>query len=77
VRRAHFRGDRARLADEAQADSLSLEGTVEQASYLGHGYRHRVRVGAGRVWVDHPRPLAEGRRVHVIVPHDALLTFPP
>ena len=75
--RAHFRGDRARLADDPEGGALSLEGTVEQASYLGHGYRHRVRIGAGRVWVDHPRPLPEGRRIHVIVPHDALLKFPP
>ena len=77
-RRAHFRGDRARLADApAPSDAaISLEGTVEQASYLGHGWRHRVRLTGGSVWVDDPALVAEGRRTHVIVPRDALLMFP-
>ncbi|HET9978377.1 MAG TPA: ABC transporter ATP-binding protein [Burkholderiaceae bacterium] len=75
-RRAHFRGDRARLADHADDAALSLEGTVEQASYLGHGWRYRVRVGAGQVWVDDPARVAEGSRTLVIVPRDALLLFP-
>jgi ABC-type Fe3+/spermidine/putrescine transport system ATPase subunit len=75
-RRAHFRGDRARLASQADASALSFEGTVEQASYLGHGYRYRVRVKGAQVWVDDPAPVAEGSRTHVIVPHDALLLFP-
>lgn len=74
--RAHFRGDRARLASEANPDALSLHGTVEQASYLGHGYRYRVRVGHGQVWVDDPAQVPEGSRTHVIVPRDALLLFP-
>jgi ABC-type Fe3+/spermidine/putrescine transport system ATPase subunit len=76
--RAHFRGDRARLANAAAVDpaALSLHGTVEQASYLGNGYRYRVRVGRGQVWVDDPAPVAEGSRTHVIVPRDALLFFP-
>jgi putative spermidine/putrescine transport system ATP-binding protein len=75
-RRAHFRGDQARLSNATDADALSLEGTVEQASYLGHGWRYRVRVGAGQVWVDDPARVAEGSRTHVIVPRDALLMFP-
>jgi ABC-type Fe3+/spermidine/putrescine transport system ATPase subunit len=78
-RRAHFRGDRARLAPAAGTDAqaLSLEGVIEQASYLGHGWRYRVRVGQGpAVWVDDAAAMAEGSRTHVIVPHDALLTFP-
>jgi putative spermidine/putrescine transport system ATP-binding protein len=77
-RRAHFRGDRARLANAAAADgaAISLEGTVEQASYLGHGYRYRVRIGQGQVWVDDPASVPEGSRTHVIVPRDALLMFP-
>jgi putative spermidine/putrescine transport system ATP-binding protein len=75
-RRAHFRGDRARLSNATDADALSLEGTVEQASYLGHGWRYRVRIGAGQVWVDDAARVAEGSRTHVIVPHDALLMFP-
>jgi ABC-type Fe3+/spermidine/putrescine transport system ATPase subunit len=75
-RRAHFRGDRARLSNATDAEALSLEGTVEQASYLGHGWRYRVRVGAGQVWVDDPARVAEGSRTHVIVPRDALLMFP-
>jgi len=75
--RAHFRGDRARLAMNGQAGaSLSLAGTVEQASYLGHGWRYRVRVGRGQVWVDDPAQVPEGSRTHVIVPRDALLLFP-
>ena len=74
--RAHFRGDRARLAAQADADALSLEGTVEQASYLGHGWRYRVRLAGGPVWVDDPARVPEGSRTHVIVPRDALLTFP-
>jgi ABC-type Fe3+/spermidine/putrescine transport system ATPase subunit len=75
--RAHFRGDRARLATHGQADaSLSLDGTIEQASYLGHGYRYRVRVGRGQIWVDDPAQVPEGSHTHVIVPRDALLLFP-
>jgi ABC-type Fe3+/spermidine/putrescine transport system ATPase subunit len=75
--RAHFRGDRARLAARADDHALSLEGVVEQASYLGHGWRYRVRVAEGRqVWVDDPAAVAEGSRTHVIVPRDALLLFP-
>ena len=74
--RAHFRGDRARLAAGADPAALSMAGTVEQASYLGHGYRYRVRIGRGQVWVDDPTAVAEGSRTHVIVPHDALLKFP-
>ena len=82
-RRAHFRGDRARLAPQADPAALSLQGTIEQASYLGHGYRYRVRLdpaasgSPGQVWVDDSTAVAEGSRTHVIVPHDALLTFPP
>jgi ABC-type Fe3+/spermidine/putrescine transport system ATPase subunit len=75
-RRAHFRGDRARLAPRADALSLSFEGTVEQASYLGHAWRYRVRVSGGQVWVDDPAAVPEGSRTHVIVPRDALLLFP-
>ncbi len=75
--RAHFRGDRARLAPRADDNALSLEGVVEQASYLGHGWRYRVRVAEGRqVWVDDPAAVAEGSRTHVIVPRDALMLFP-
>ncbi|MES2960252.1 MAG: ABC transporter ATP-binding protein [Pseudomonadota bacterium] len=74
--RAHFRGDRARLASSADPTALSMAGTVEQASYLGHGYRYRVRVGRGQVWVDDPAAVPEGSRTHVIVPRDALLMFP-
>jgi len=74
--RAHFRGDRARLAAAADPAALSLAGTVEQASYLGHGYRYRVRIGQGQVWVDDEANVPEGSRTHVIVPHDALLMFP-
>jgi putative spermidine/putrescine transport system ATP-binding protein len=74
--RAHFRGDRARLAAAADPAALSMAGTVEQASYLGHGYRYRVRIGRVQVWVDDPTAVAEGSRTHVIVPHDALLMFP-
>jgi ABC-type Fe3+/spermidine/putrescine transport system ATPase subunit len=75
-RRAHFRGDRAHLAARPDPAALSLEGVIEQASYLGHGWRYRVRVGDGQVWVDDPRAVAEGSHTHVIVPRDALLTFP-
>jgi putative spermidine/putrescine transport system ATP-binding protein len=74
--RAHFRGDRARLARAAEPDALSLEGVIEQASYLGHGWRYRVRLPSGPVWVDDPAAVAEGSHTHVIVPRDALLTFP-
>ena len=77
--RAHFRGDRARLSSSAaaaDAAAISLEGTIEQASYLGHGYRYRVRIGQGQVWVDDPSSVPEGSRTHVIVPRDALLMFP-
>jgi hypothetical protein len=56
--------------------AISLEGTVEQASYLGHGWRHRVRLAGGSVWVDDPAQVAEGSRTHVVVPRDALLMFP-
>ena len=76
--RAHFRGDRAQLSAQHHADSaaLALDGTVEQAAYLGHGWRYRVRVGHGQVWVDDPAQVPEGSRTHVIVPRDALLLFP-
>ena len=75
-RRAHFRGDRARLAASADPAALSLEGVIEQASYLGHGWRYRVRLPGGPIWVDDPAAVAEGSHTHVIVPRDALLTFP-
>ena len=74
--RAHFRGDRARLAAAADPAALSLAGTIEQASYLGHGWRYRVRVGRGQVWVDDAASVPEGSATHVIVPRDALLMFP-
>jgi ABC-type Fe3+/spermidine/putrescine transport system ATPase subunit len=74
--RAHFRADRARLSREADPAALSLEGTIEQAAYLGHGWRYRVRLPDGPVWVDDPEAMAEGSRTHVIIAHDALLTFP-
>ena len=76
--RAHFRGDRARLASAADPTALSMPGTIEQASYLGHGWRYRVRIGGGRseVWVDDAASAAEGSHTHVIVPRDALLMFP-
>jgi ABC-type Fe3+/spermidine/putrescine transport system ATPase subunit len=75
--RAHFRADRARLATLRPDNAgLSFDGTVEQASYLGHGFRYRVRVGLGQIWVDDPARYAEGSHTHVIVPHDALLLFP-
>ena len=74
--RAHFRGDRARLASRPDPAALSLEGTIEQAAYLGHGWRYRVRLPEGPVWVDDPAAVPEGSRTHVIVPHDALLLFP-
>jgi putative spermidine/putrescine transport system ATP-binding protein len=74
--RAHFRADRARLASAPDPAALSLAGTVEQASYLGHGYRYRVRIGHGQVWVDDPANVPEGSHTHVIVPRDALLMFP-
>jgi putative spermidine/putrescine transport system ATP-binding protein len=82
--RAHFRGDRARLvrAGDAPADpsALSFFGTIEQASYLGHGWRYRVRVGEvgnhGQISVDDPAAMPEGSHTHVIVPRDALLMFP-
>ena len=74
--RAHFRGDRARLAGAADAAALSMDGTVEQASYLGHGFRYRIRVGRRQIWVDDAAAVAEGSRTHVIVPRDALLLFP-
>jgi putative spermidine/putrescine transport system ATP-binding protein len=76
TRRAHFRGDRARLAAQADPTALSLAGTIEQASYLGHAWRYRVRVGPRQVWVDHAAAVPEGSPTHVIVPHDALLMFP-
>ena len=74
--RAHFRGDRARLAASPDPAALSLEGTIEQAAYLGHGWRYRVRLPEGPVWVDDPASVPEGSRTHVIVPRDALLLFP-
>jgi putative spermidine/putrescine transport system ATP-binding protein len=75
--RAHFRADRARLATRRPDDAaLSFDGTVEQAAYLGHGFRYRVRVGHGQIWVDDPQRYAEGSPTHVIVPRDALLLFP-
>ncbi|HVK31919.1 MAG TPA: ABC transporter ATP-binding protein [Burkholderiaceae bacterium] len=75
-RRGHFRADRARLGATPDAAALSLEGVIEQASYLGHGWRYRVRVPSGPVWVDDPAAVPEGSHTHVIVPRDALLTFP-
>ena len=77
--RAHFRGDRARLSSSADPSALSLAGTIEQASYLGHGWRYRVRVGGstrGQVWVDDPASVPEGSHTHVIVARDALLRVP-
>jgi putative spermidine/putrescine transport system ATP-binding protein len=74
--RAHFRADRARLAAAPDPAAVSLAGTVEQASYLGHGYRYRVRLPGGPVWVDDPAAVPEGSHTHVIVPRDALLMFP-
>ena len=78
--RAHFRGDAARLAPAASADdpadTLMLPGIVEQALYVGQGYRYRVRTGDAQVWVHAPERLAEGTSARVVVPRAALLLFP-
>lgn len=77
ARRAHFRGDRARL-DAAVADSpgaLAFDGEVAQRIYLGNGFRYRIRSGGDEVWVDDIAPRNEGTPVRVTVAADALLLF--
>ena len=77
LQRAHFRGDRARLSAQADpAADLALQGMVEQTAYLGHGFRYRVRVGHGQIWVDDPVHYPEGSPAQVVVPRNALLFFP-
>ncbi len=76
---AHFRADAARLtmtAGEPEPGAVTLPGVVEQAYYVGQGYRYRVRTADAQVWVDAPERLAEGTRAAVVVPRDALLVFP-
>jgi len=74
---AHFRGDRAQLADGAgrQPGALHAEGVVAQRIYLGNGYRYRIRAGRDEVWVDDAAARAEGDAVRVVVAPDALLLF--
>ncbi len=78
--KAHFRGDRARLADASAppattAGTLSVDGVVAQRIYLGNGFRYRIRAGRDEVWVEDETPRAEGDAVRVVVAPDALLLF--
>lgn len=76
--RAHFRSDAARIADgQAPArDGLVLRGTIAQMLYVGQGYRYRVHIPDGEVWVHAPQRIDEGTAVTLVVPNDALLLFP-
>jgi ABC-type Fe3+/spermidine/putrescine transport system ATPase subunit len=75
---AHFRADDAKLADGSghEADAVTLPGVVEQAYYVGQGYRYRVRTADAQIWVDAPQRLAEGSSASVVVPRSRLLVFP-
>jgi len=77
-RRAHFRGDRARLTDAgvaAEAGALVLDGVVAQRVYLGNAYRYRIRAGHDEVWVEDAADRSEGAPVRVAVAPDALMLF--
>ncbi|MEO5699707.1 MAG: ABC transporter ATP-binding protein [Casimicrobiaceae bacterium] len=76
--RAHFRSDAARLVPTTGevGDGLVLNGTVAQTLYVGQGYRYRVRLADGDVWVHAPERIEEGTAARVTVPHQALLFFP-
>jgi ABC-type Fe3+/spermidine/putrescine transport system ATPase subunit len=76
--RAHFRSDSATLgpiAVPSAEGSLVLSGTIAQAVYVGQGYRYRVRIAGGDVWVHAPDRVAEGEPARVVVPREALLLF--
>ena len=78
--RAHFRSDSARLETGSTPSSgpdLVLSGTIEQAVYIGQGYRYRVRTPGGDVWVHAPDRVPEGTPACVVVPRQAVLLFPP
>ena len=78
--RAHFRSDSARLETGSAPSSgpdLVLSGTIEQAVYIGQGYRYRVRTAGGDVWVHAPDRVPEGTAACVVVPREALLLFAP
>lgn len=75
---AHFRSDAAHVEHGdgmARDGTMSLAGDVAQAVYVGHAYRCRVRVPGGEIWAHADRRIAEGDRVTVVVPADALLVF--
>ncbi len=76
--RAHFRSDAARVVPQHARidDALLLRGTVAQMLYVGQGYRYRVRLPDGEVWVHAPERLDEGAAASIAVPHQALLLFP-
>ncbi|MGH8714481.1 MAG: ABC transporter ATP-binding protein [Casimicrobiaceae bacterium] len=78
--RAHFRSDAAQLVPPADApsggDGLIVAGRVVQAVYVGHGYRYRVQIDGGDVWVHAPDRMPEGAPACVVVPRPALLLFP-
>jgi len=76
---AHFHGEAARLAaagDPAAPDSLSLPGTVEQASYPGGVWRYLVHAGSRHFAIDDARKHRPGERVAIVLPASALHLFP-
>ncbi len=77
--RAHFRADRARLAQPgttAPAGTLAIDGTIAQRVYLGTVHRYRIHAGADDFWVEDAERRDEGAPVRVLVPPDGLLVFP-
>ena len=79
--RAHFRSDSARLEAPSvtpPADGgLVLAGTIAQTVYVGQGYRYRVRIAGGDVWVHAQDRVTEGAAACVVVPREAVLLFAP
>ena len=76
--RAHFRSDAAQIVT-GRADAaggLVLRGEIAQMLYVGQGYRYRVRLAEGEVWVHAAQRIDEGTPVTIAVPGEALLLFP-
>ena len=75
---AQFRSDAAQVVHghADPSEGLTLRGAVAQMLYVGQGYRYRIRLAEGEVWVHAGQRIDEGMPVTIVVPRDALLLFP-
>lgn len=75
---AHFRGEAARLVPSGASlpsDSLSLPGSVIQASYPGGTWRYTIQSSAYRFVIDDAQKYGAGARVRIVLPASALHLF--